>query len=307
MQYNVDPKLFDLDDDRIFLLESKRIDEQEFLKRLKPEDPILVNVDTKNDRTYINAMTKTQININKKRYLEQAIRMIVRTGNIEDRLIVFEKKGIILKVFPELEKEYEKAEKLINAANCTSCEKDRTALDIIDKMYEIGGKDRELRHLIPFLPELAIRKLEGHKITAEGIPIKMPKAIDKVEIPFKKAIREKEQALQKGKQKLIIRNHQSPGDGVTLAFAIEALHRQYPDQFITDVRVPYRDLFQGNPHISELTDDDEYAMVIEPEYETIHSSNEYAYHFITGFMEGLSKLLDLPIKPVEWNRCVYIT
>lgn len=188
MEYKISDDLWNLDDDRIFMLEKGRFDEKEFISRLAPEDPILVNIDEKNEITYVNVMTESQIEAGKKKFLDRVKKLILRTGNVTDRSIVFKKKLIILKVFPELEEIYDEVEESIDSSDCESCAKNKYALKILDKMYELGGEGREIRHLKPFLPELAIKKLKGEEISTEGIPIEIPKSISKKKIPFKEGV-----------------------------------------------------------------------------------------------------------------------
>jgi len=189
MEYRIDKQLWNLDDERVFLLEHQKIDKQEFIKRLRPDDPIVVSVDDRKKITYINVLSKKQIQNQIKNYIEKSVKHILRTGNIEDVSIMFDKKEIILVVFPELEKAYNVAEKKIDASSCKSCERHRTGLDIIDEMYRISvEKPRDLKHLKPFMPELAIDKLQGKHINAEGIKIRIPSAIEKKDIPLKENI-----------------------------------------------------------------------------------------------------------------------
>jgi len=51
-------------------------------------------------------------------------------------------------------------------------------------------------------------------------------------------------------QKLILRNYQSPGDAVMLTAAVRDLHACYQGKFLTDVRTPYPQLWENNPHIT---------------------------------------------------------
>ncbi|MFT5466117.1 MAG: ADP-heptose:LPS heptosyltransferase [Verrucomicrobiales bacterium] len=57
-------------------------------------------------------------------------------------------------------------------------------------------------------------------------------------------------------KKLILRNHQSPGDIVMLTAAVRDLHAHYPGQFLTDVRTPCPALWEHNPYLTPIADDD---------------------------------------------------
>ena len=57
-------------------------------------------------------------------------------------------------------------------------------------------------------------------------------------------------------RKLILRNGQSPGDIVMLTAAVRDLHSTYPGQFQTDVRTACPELWENNPYVTALSDDD---------------------------------------------------
>ncbi len=56
-------------------------------------------------------------------------------------------------------------------------------------------------------------------------------------------------------RRLILDNHQAPGDTLMLTAAVRDLHRCHPGKFITDVRRPSADLWRHNPHITPLHED----------------------------------------------------
>ena len=64
-------------------------------------------------------------------------------------------------------------------------------------------------------------------------------------------------------QKLILRNDQSPGDLVMLLYAITSLHETYPGEYLTDVRVPARAIFEENPLITKIPDHTPDAQLIK--------------------------------------------
>jgi ADP-heptose:LPS heptosyltransferase len=107
---------------------------------------------------------------------------------------------------------------------------------------------------------------------------------------------------------LILRNGQSPGDGVMLAFAITSLMQAYPGKFIVEVETPYNELFQGlyaSGMIRHLTEGErEVAQVLEIGYETIHKSNQYPYFYMTGMLYDLEEKLGITIPPAEYSGFV---
>lgn len=108
-------------------------------------------------------------------------------------------------------------------------------------------------------------------------------------------------------RKLILSNFQSPGDIVMLTAAVRDLHRCYPGQFITDVRTPCPDLWEYNPYITPLADDDPEAERIYCEYPLIHKSNQEPNHFLHGFVEFLNERLGLRIRVTEYRGDIYIS
>ena len=105
-------------------------------------------------------------------------------------------------------------------------------------------------------------------------------------------------------QKLILRNHQSPGDLVMMLYALTSLHETYPGEYITDVRTTTRDLFVENPLITQLDEKDPDVRVIKMEYPQINDSNSRPYRFSTAFTAYLSDQIGRPIKPAEFASVI---
>jgi len=101
-------------------------------------------------------------------------------------------------------------------------------------------------------------------------------------------------------QKLILRNDQSPGDLVMLLYAITSLHETYPGEYLTDVRVPARAIFEENPLITKIPDHTPDAQLIKMDYPQIHESNNKPHRFSTAFTAFLADKLKRPIKPTKF-------
>jgi hypothetical protein len=101
-------------------------------------------------------------------------------------------------------------------------------------------------------------------------------------------------------QKLILTNFQAPGDVLMLTAAVRDLHLSHPGKYLTDVRTPFPDLWQFNPHITPLQDKDPDVRTIAMNYPMIHESNEGAYHFIHGFRLYLEDQLGIKIKHTKF-------
>ena len=107
--------------------------------------------------------------------------------------------------------------------------------------------------------------------------------------------------------KLILRNFLSPGDIVMLTAAVRDLHRCYPDKFLTDVRTSCIELWQNNPFITRMDENDPEARSIECYYPLIHQSNRQPYHFIHGFIADLNDKLGLNIRPTEFRGDIHLS
>ena len=75
-------------------------------------------------------------------------------------------------------------------------------------------------------------------------------------------------------RKLILTNFQSPGDVLMLTAAVRDLHRCYPNQFQTDVRTSCPELWEQNPCLTPLREDDPDVELVHCHYPLIHESNQ---------------------------------
>ena len=86
-------------------------------------------------------------------------------------------------------------------------------------------------------------------------------------------------------KKLILRCGLAPGDIVMLTAAVRDLHRCYPRRFATDVRTVCPELWEHNPHITQLSEDEPGVEELECSYPLINRCNETPYHCLHGFIE----------------------
>jgi hypothetical protein len=96
------------------------------------------------------------------------------------------------------------------------------------------------------------------------------------------------------KRKLILTNSQSPGDGIAMLYAIHCLHKAFPNQYLTDVRCPYRDIFEFNPLITNLNITSD-VQQIKLGYPEIHISTQCNVSFINGMLHELESKLKIKI------------
>ncbi len=104
-------------------------------------------------------------------------------------------------------------------------------------------------------------------------------------------------------RKLILKNHQCPGDALAMTASVFSLHTEYPGQFVTDVRTTAWQLWEHNPHITSIASDDPEATTVTCEYPAIHRSNSETGHMIEAFCEFLGKQLNLAL-PCRTNHPV---
>ena len=108
-------------------------------------------------------------------------------------------------------------------------------------------------------------------------------------------------------KRLLLKSFLSPGDVLMLTAAVRDLHRSNPDTFVTDVRTSCPQLWENNPYLTELEEEDSEVEVIECHYPLIHKSNQAPYHFIHGFIEYLNERLDLKIRPTEFKGDIHLS
>lgn len=100
-------------------------------------------------------------------------------------------------------------------------------------------------------------------------------------------------------QKLILSTHLSLGDIVCATAAVRELHTQYAGQYVTDVRTPFPELWEHNPYVTPIADDDPDATLIEMHYDrdpiySVNRSNQHAVHLLQSYCQDLANSLSLP-------------
>jgi hypothetical protein len=101
--------------------------------------------------------------------------------------------------------------------------------------------------------------------------------------------------------KIIIYNNLCPGDILAMSPAIEALHSQYPGRFITDVRSFHPNIYDHNPHITPIKNNDPEAVHLWTTYPLINKTNSRPVHFIEGYIDWFRTQLDIDLV-LETNR-----
>ncbi len=107
--------------------------------------------------------------------------------------------------------------------------------------------------------------------------------------------------------KLILSNFQAPGDLIMLTAAVRDLHLLYPGRFLTDIRSSCPDIWENNPFLYALDEQDPEVANLVCEYPLIHQSNQLPYHFIHGFIHFLNEKLDLRIMPTAFKGDIHLS
>lgn len=92
-----------------------------------------------------------------------------------------------------------------------------------------------------------------------------------------------------------------------LTAAVRDLHLAHPGRFLTDVRTSCQSLWQNNPYITSMADDEADAEHIECRYPLINSSNKLPHHFVQAFAEFLADRLRLPIKTTAFKGDIHVS
>lgn len=108
-------------------------------------------------------------------------------------------------------------------------------------------------------------------------------------------------------QKLILTCSLSPGDIVMMTAAVRDLHLAHPGAFLTDVRTTARQLWENNPYLTPLSEEDPEVRVIPMHYDLIHQSNEGAHHFIHGYVRHLEEALGLRIPVTKFRGDIHLS
>ncbi len=108
-------------------------------------------------------------------------------------------------------------------------------------------------------------------------------------------------------KQLLLKSFLSPGDIVMLTAAVRDLHRACPGEFVTDVRTSVDALWENNPYITHLDEEDDAVQVIDMHYPLVNESNIRPLHFIHGYTSYLSDVLGLHIPVTEFRGDIHLS
>lgn len=96
------------------------------------------------------------------------------------------------------------------------------------------------------------------------------------------------------RRKIVLHCRLSPGDVLTMTAALESLHSRYPREFDTDVRTPCPEIWEHNPWVTPIADDE--GEHFDLEYPTIQQCNETLLPFLDGYTRNLGHRLGIPLE-----------
>lgn len=101
-----------------------------------------------------------------------------------------------------------------------------------------------------------------------------------------------------------LRQWQCPGDVLVLvSSALEAIHSQYPDKFLTSLDVSHPSLFFHNPHVSQTPAD----IVVDLGYNPGSADDHSDAHFIHASLDKLSQDLNIPLTCNVKRPSIYLS
>jgi hypothetical protein len=109
-------------------------------------------------------------------------------------------------------------------------------------------------------------------------------------------------------RKVIIKCNFCPGDLCVLSAAIYSLHVKFKNQFQTDLRILYPEIFEGNPYITKLSEKERGVEVIEAECkDLLNFSNMVPFPYLLGFVQNLSEKLNIRLTLAANKPMLYLT
>jgi ADP-heptose:LPS heptosyltransferase len=108
-------------------------------------------------------------------------------------------------------------------------------------------------------------------------------------------------------KRLILKCGLAAGDIVMLSAAVRDLHRCYPGRFVTDVRTLCPEIWENNPYVTPLSEEDRDVEQIDCSYPLINRCENTPSHCLHGFIEFLNQWLHLSIKPTAFRGDIHLS
>lgn len=107
-------------------------------------------------------------------------------------------------------------------------------------------------------------------------------------------------------RKILFFQRQSPGDILTMTRAVADFKAMYP-QILIDVHSPANEIFENNPHLTPISDNDPDAEKFEITYDDIHISGWHGLHFSDAFHNDMEKKTGLPFPKTGFRPELFIS
>lgn len=129
----------------------------------------------------------------------------------------------------------------------------------------------------------------------------MPAALHDLELPL--------QEERNCMKKIIFENPLAPGDILVSTSAIRDLHKAYPGEYQTDIRLPTgaEQIFFNSPYITKIEDSDPEAERIRLDYSDIHQSGWSGRPFVAAHTRDLEKRLGRPIPYTSLRPDIFLS
>ncbi len=108
-------------------------------------------------------------------------------------------------------------------------------------------------------------------------------------------------------KKLVFTQKRAPGDVIVSTAVIRDLHLCYPGQFITDVRTSCLELWENNPCLTPLCDDDPDVESVPFECPLIDQSNQVPFHYLHACIDFINERLGLRIRPTRFHGDIHLS
>jgi len=92
-----------------------------------------------------------------------------------------------------------------------------------------------------------------------------------------------------------------------LTSAVRDLHLRHPEEFVTDVRTPYPELWANSPYIRQLSQQEEDVETVECHNLLWASRSQLAFHAIHSFTNFFNEYFDRHTKPVWFKPELNLT
>ena len=180
--FEIEPQVWEYDDDRIKALYLNQIDQNTFLQLRRNDDPW----EFMNGKLRI--VSEEEINKRKEQYINSQIMQLQNTGGLNGQ-IVHDNRDVFKSVYPELKDGIDVVDADILKENCIGCALNKKYAAIMEHLMKTPYDGRDLSPLASKLTERMIRKLKGEQIIVLREEVKSPdffskRAIPKLQVPL---------------------------------------------------------------------------------------------------------------------------